>query len=238
MVRLTQLVVRKKPGRSARGKALTLYKAPSRKPLVRTVKKIVRNQLLTPKTYHSSVHVRSPTFHNIMESVDLLRDIVPGHNEDEREGDSIYVKNIIIKGQIETNTTHIHRLGFRLMVFKHRAKSSGTGLQEDFSFADILMNGNSANTLVEPWDPNKCTVLYDRVHTVTPAISGQKNFKTFQIVLRNVGKYVYDDSSGYSLGRDYGIYFVYIPYIVGGTAGSTDMGPIVFNHTVKFTDGK
>lgn len=176
--------------------------------------------------------------HNTLYTLNPLGNITIGSGDNARLTNSIFVKNVVLKMNVNDNgagslvNSKIYRALWVLLDQEYLSGSDALGA--GVGSTDLFVQGASYTPL-SAIDHNRCKILYDETFTMNPTIStGQMcQFHNFTLPYGKIFKYSTPTSNYSNQGN---LYFVIVGYETGATAGVTNVLAVDFECTVNFTD--
>lgn len=207
----------------------------------RSVAAIVRRQEDPLHKLWSKVGTAQPSqsmTHLTMYTVNLTGNIPQGTNDNSRQGDTIHLEAIKFKLLFDTvtSTNKAAQKQYRVMIVKHDAEylggsdSFGSGLG-----ATEIFHGNNAPAY-EQINSKLCTVLYDKLITVTPQISANNYLSCLSEIIRFNSPFIY--KTGTNFGKMFNYYLVVTGFESNATGGVTNVGTVSFFGDLIFKEGK
>lgn len=203
----------------------------------RSIVNTVRNTILEDKQFQLS-NSGGSLAHNTIYSSNLLGNIPIQVGSNGRLGQKLHMKpttlNIMLTG-IQYNSYPIF---VRILVVKSNAQyhSGSNSITSGLGSTDIFETGHS-ELIIAPTDTNKCIVLHDQIvrfDVTTLGSPGTADTKIINIPLKG-GNFEYlTTTSNYM--RDKNMYLVFIPYMYGGTPGTTVLSTVLQESCINFTD--
>lgn len=164
------------------------------------------------------------TVHSTFYTMSPLTNITEGAGIDERQADKIHLLNWKVKLHLYTPTT-ANKVSYRIIILWHDTEYA-TG-SDAFSTARLTSSNtmiNYDNPLNSFVDYKQCTPVYDEIHSLPiPVQSSQITSKCFEIDLKLDKMYTFRSGTNYSSGQKQ-LYLLMIPFIEGGTIGTTSCG--------------
>lgn len=162
--------------------------------------------------------------HNSLYTLNLTSRILQGDTNATRDGDSIILCGLKIKGFYNTDTAS-NAYGFRIIVgysseeYNNPTFSSGLGLTEVF-----LPNTGNITTTQGQINPKAFTVLYDEKLTANSQLTGVRDRVDVAFTVNFNDKLFNYQSAGSALGKDHNLYVVVVADILNGVTGTTNVG--------------
>jgi len=191
---------------------------------------------LAPYKHHTvndSVASQQSMTHNTVYTTSLTQKISQGDDNVSRDGDAIVIAGIKVQGSVVTAAASGAYM-FRVMLcfsgeeYNVSGSSSGLGPTEIF----LPSNGSSflANACV---NPKAVTVLHDELVDINSLIASTRDLKNVAFKVNLNQKFPYQATASI-YGKVKNLYLVVVGSVVGGTAGTTDVGQHFFNVDIVF----
>lgn len=174
--------------------------------------------------------------HNTIYTLQPTQFITQGTDYVNRTGNTIFLRHVKLKGLVSPGTANY--ITYRVMgiwsesqyIGASFAFNSGVGVTDLFHSANFY-----TYALVNPKLPS--TVIYDKLHTVKNTITGVESTFPLELDLPIMRKMIYQPGSGLTkLFKDKQLYIIIIPYVAGGTSGTTNVGAWDLQATCTFKD--
>jgi len=189
------------------------------------------------QTYYKDYQSGTTMFHDTTHAFNLFGNIGRGVNDDNRTGDEIFAKKLDLGFCIEWSS--VNDTSLRIMVIAvDEFVNGGTDnfvvsafLQENF----LRVGGATTFIQIAPVDKRKCEVIYDKLsmyQAKAGTASGKQTSINIEIPLNKKITY----KTGTNDGKYKNYYAVIIPYQVGGTKGTTNLGGLAQRSTLEFVD--
>lgn len=163
--------------------------------------------------------------------------ITNGTNSLQRVGDEIFLQALRVQWLITTPST-AGAYSYRLMVVYSGEEYAATSFADtSLTFAEMfLINAVAGTNVAGVVNKKAITVLWDQIVDVNSNITGVSEVvNTFcNVNLRNY-RFQYQ-AGGSTYGKLKNLYVVVLPYVVGGTVGTTLCGTVVANASLDFRD--
>lgn len=211
------------------GTGLRIGTRANKKPTLNTVKRIARREALKTEETKQTVitYPRTSMYHATVYS-SILNFIETGANADQKTGDRVFYCGYNIRLLIHAQDTNSVPTFWRILVVKLRDKyttvtanafNGATGVGASTLFR------NSNVTPIGLINTDNCDVLCSRVVKFTPDYTGQKMKNVIKMNCKLMKPFQFRTGS-FSEGEYYNHYLIVVPYLDGGTAGSTFVGDV------------
>lgn len=196
------------------------------------VKKVVNRMA---ETKHNTQSFSTAVTHNNIYSQNINAQIVQGNAEGQREADSVSFLYLKVRMSISTAAAS-GAFSYRVIVCYNHQETNPPFNTTGLSFADMFFPCNAGQIQYAVTNPKACSVLYDAYVDINSLIATTSDVAThcFTVSLNDV-KFPYVASASL-YGKYKNLYFVVIPYVVGGTNNVTACGTVGVNYDVAFKD--
>lgn len=198
------------------------------------VKQVI-NRGLETKLNSSSESITAMT-HASIYTTNLTAKIQQGTGDGQRIADAIdlmKVRMCFLVNAPSTSGAYSYRLLALYSGEEYNPVTWGTG---GLVFAEIFLPNALINTgTISVTNPKAVTVVYDELIDVNSVVASTPDIYTHAVEFDISRKFPYQ-ASGSVYGKKQNLYLVIIPYVVGGTAGTTACGNVIANWCVHYKD--
>lgn len=172
--------------------------------------------------------------HNNMYTANITAAVTQGTTNANRIGDKIHLEKLIIEGIFAAPTT-AGAYNYRIIVCWSGNEYNPTGLGSAFgTYADLFLPNTGGafltNGITNPKGP---TVLWDSRYDINSAIATTADIVTFRKTISLKQDFAYE-STGATYGKYKNLYVVVIGCVLGGSAGTTEVGNVAFSTDLVF----
>lgn len=158
---------------------------------------------------------------------------VQGTTNKQRIGDKIHIQHLDYSIGIATAPA-AGAYTWRVMVLWSGEEYNPAGTASGLGFTGIFLpNTGTRNTALGIVNPKAVTVLYDETVDINSIVAATPDVATLKGRIPIHQDFLYD-KTGAVYGKTKNLYFVCIPYVVGGTTGATSCGDILPNFDMVF----
>lgn len=174
--------------------------------------------------------------HNVVYSYNMTSSLVQGTAVNQRQGDQVYLKDLKLKGFINSSTSS-NSYSYRIMV-----GFSG----EEFNPATLLSTGLGGSDPQQIWLPTygasyvngivntkAFTVLLDSTIDLNSQITGAADLQSFEVTVPLFQKFQYQSAASV-YGKTKNLYVIVSPFAVSGTPGITGCGATYIGANLSF----
>jgi len=199
----------------------------------KTIKSILYNSL-PAKHYTASLGVSPPT-HSTIYTANLTAGITQGTGNTNRDGDSVRLMALKLKGFVQTPSNATGMYTYRILVLysgeEYTSVSwSSTGLTDTELFLPGTGTTWVPNGII---NPKAVTCLYDKTIDVPTLVTTTADLESFNDTIQLNTDFDYQ-STGSALGKTRNLYCLIIGSVVGGVAGSTNTGAVFVSTDLIF----
>jgi len=163
--------------------------------------------------------------HNNIYSTNITEQITQGFTNEGRDGDSIFLEAVKLRGII-TSATAAGAYSYRLLVgFTGEEITTGATFNVTLSTGQLFLP-NGASQLTSIINPKAFTCIYDQVFDINSQIAGIADVHSFVANISLKQKFLYQNSASI-YGKTKNLHLVVIGNVFGGTSDSTSVGEIV-----------
>jgi len=172
--------------------------------------------------------------HNTIYTHNLMYPITQGTAVYNRIGDSLMIRAISVRVQVDNQTADSVTQGFqyRILVVATAAQDSSLGFSTGSIGSTNLFYTNVGGLIVAQIDPHLCKVICDQIYTYYSRPAPGVDFFQMDCVLGMP----FEFQPGTNYGQAANLYALVIPYVTGGTVGTTIVAKMASQVSVTFSD--
>jgi len=163
--------------------------------------------------------------HNTIYTANVTSVPVQGTSNKTRIGDKIHIQHLDLSISINSSSA-AGAYTWRVMVVWSGEEFNPAGLGSGLGFTGLFLPNTGSNVVpLAIVNPKAVTVLLDEVVDINSIVAATKDVVSIKRRIHIGQDFLYDKTAAV-YGKTKNLYFVAIPYVVGGTSGVTNCGDI------------
>lgn len=221
-------------------------KSKQKRAMYSIAKKVVRSTV-EPKRFINNINEQTQLLQNTIYTHNVTELIVKGTDDDNRIGERMHLKNLLIDYQFHgVQTGEAVWKGFkkqaRLLVLRSRHEFTTSGWGSGFGSTELMEQQHVNHFMKGPILKENVTVLHDSLITYQSGSLTDKAVSCKQGVI-NIPlncTFQYNDqfATSSTFGKNWNLYIILIPHIPGGTTSANSESEFNFGYHVNFSDTK
>jgi hypothetical protein len=173
--------------------------------------------------------------HNTIYTANVLNGISQGTGDGNRIGDSIHIDHITLNCLLDTATgsSNVVPVKLRVMLLACTAQYTQASFGSGLGSSDLFY-ATSTNLLISRLNPRLCKLLCDEIIHIQPTVAAVGTVGYGHINCKVDAPFEFRTGTQYGTAAN--LYLVTIPYVVGGTSGTTQAGAFAYDYAVTFRD--
>lgn len=197
-------------------------------------KSLQKQIMATHPAKHATRDIEQSAKHQTIYTFSPTQGISQGNGNTQRDGDSIHLEALKLKGFYVTNATSGAYQMRMLIGYSGEeydvATDFGNGLSSGQIFLPDTTTTWSINGIV---NPKAFTLLYDQTVDVNSQLASTQDINNIAVTVPLKTKFDYQ-STGSAYGKLRNLYVVIICAVAGGTTGTTDVGQVIMSSDLIF----
>lgn len=172
-------------------------------------------------------------------SCNITANVVEGPSDDERIGDTIHPKSLVLNYSFIAPAT-AGAYAYRIIVFYSGNEYSSTSLAtgaSGFTFAELFQPTTSADSIfMAVPNPKAITILGDQLININSNITATKDIHSGRMNIRLGTSAFKYESLGSIFGKTKNLYIAVTSYVADGVTNETATGIAVVNYDFRYAD--
>jgi len=173
---------------------------------------------------HKTANPSTAMTHNTMYTYNVTGQIVQGDSNQDRDGDSINLEALKLRGFFDTSAT-AGAYSFRIIVGYSGEEYAATNFTTVGLTSGEVFLPNASNNFTGVINPKAFTVIFDSNVDINSQVAGASDISSMLKTISLKRKFPYQATASV-FGKDVNLYVVVVGYVVGGVAGVTAVGEV------------